>query len=61
MTTHSVPHPLVMAECIIQAASLTVAEERLQADPELRQAMIGHFRREALRYAAQENPGDEAT
>lgn len=47
---------LAEAECVIQAASLTVAEERLAADPELRNAMIEHFRREALRYAAEENP-----
>ena len=42
---------LLEAETIIQCASLKVAEEKLAANPELRQAVVEHFRREALRDA----------
>jgi hypothetical protein len=47
---------LAWAEAILHAASLKIVEERIQADPELRAAMIDHFQREALWYAARENP-----
>jgi hypothetical protein len=45
---------LAGAECILECAKLTVADEKLAAGPELRQAMIEHFRREALRHAAED-------
>jgi hypothetical protein len=46
---------LAWAEAILQCENLKIAEEKLAADPELRRAMIDHFQREALWYAAREN------
>lgn len=46
---------LACAEAVIECEKFKITEERLAANPELRQAAIEHFHREALRYAAQED------
>jgi hypothetical protein len=47
---------LAGAECILECAKLTVADEKLAAGPELRQAMTEHFQRMALQAARSVNP-----
>jgi hypothetical protein len=46
---------LADAHCILECAKLKVADEKLAAGPELRQAMTEHFQRMALRHAAEED------